>query len=93
MLELVLATHHPTRPALAHCWPRCELNVTARVTTHRVMYPVHVRRHYKPAQYTIKLFRQADIAVVEHGCDIQHDFKDHNRQYRWAQDHDSCELD
>ena len=59
----------------------------------RVMHPVHVRRHHRPAQHRIERQRQPHIAVVEHRRRIQHHLKQQHRHQRRPQRRNHRKLD
>jgi hypothetical protein len=59
----------------------------------RMMHTVHVRCDHDPTQHAIETGGQPHIAMVEHGCRVQHDLK-HQHGHRWRpKDQDRRELD
>ena len=57
------------------------------------MYPMHVRSDHEQSQYPINLFRDVDIAMVEHRHGIQQDLEDDDRKNGRPQQNDGGKLD
>jgi hypothetical protein len=49
---------------------------------HRVVDPVHIRRHHQQPQQTVDFFQDVDIAVVEQGSGVAKYFEEQNSQWR-----------
>ncbi len=59
----------------------------------RMVDPVHIGRYHEQPEYPVHFFREADVAVVEHGCGVQEHFENQHGQRRCAERGHGRQLD